>query len=337
MNIEIDSESESDLEESTSENEGTKKVLTATKEENASKNPGPKKLVKSTKKKIFKKSEEKPISENPTEGTVKVKRAKKLGLSKEKENEEEKKNAANCEEVEDEKNSTEPKGCDFDLNEIRSELKGIDKAVKVNAELVIPETSKETPAPVTTETKMPSLEEPVCIKSVTSSPSSEVVKEEKEEVVKVAEEPPIPEKKDVKDDIYEFKEPEPFEYQEILRPINRVFEEGDRSPEKIIKKPIVIPEKRDVCKFEVDVKSRFRKTIGKKMKEGGNNVDAIKECNLKIDKPEALPKIESFLVNDHFKKSPEKEMPLLKTETEVQRSVTPPEPVRIHSAVTEEV
>lgn len=331
----MDSESESDSgEPAMSDGEGSKKALPTPKEETVIKAACPKKLLKTTKKKVTKKSEEK-VPENNEEDAIKIKRIKKLGALKEKEVEE-KKNT-NDGSVEDVKNTEEPKGRDFDLNEIRSELKGIDKAVKVNTELAIAD-SPEVEKIVTEEKivgKAPIAEEPVVVLAVPSLalPLVEPPKEVEKEVIKIEEKPL--EKNDIKDDIYEFKEPEPFEYQEVLRPMNRLYEDGDRSPDKTVKKPVVLPEKKDVCKFEVDVKSRFRKTIGKKMKEV-NNIEVKKKPVLKSEKLEIVSKAETFLANDYPAKPPEKEIPVLKVEVEIPKSVSP-EPIRVYPVATEDV
>ncbi|KAK6635234.1 hypothetical protein RUM44_000485 [Polyplax serrata] len=338
--VSLDSESDSDQGESVSDGEGSKKALPVNKEETlattpTSKNACPKKIVRSTKKKVVKKSGDKTPDGSNEEETVKAKRTKKGGTPKEKEVKDEK--FSNDDDA-DQKICDEPKGRDFDLNEIRSELKGIDKAVKVGTELATPEGTQDS-AKVASDafTKTPVVDERTVVTTAPPQPPpSPVSMPSKEEEKEPKVEEKATEKKDVNDDIYEFKEPEPFEYQEVLRPMNRIYDEGDRSPDKAMKKTTTLPEKKDVCKFEVDVKSRFRKTIGKKMKEVCSGSELKKESILKPDKPEALPKMDNFLTtHDYSTKTPEKEIPVLKMETDVQKSVSP-EPVRIHSAVLEE-
>lgn len=181
-----------------------------------------------------------------------------------------------------------PKGRDFDLNEIRSELKGIDKAVKLaNAEVVVPKTEL---VDVEVKSEVP------CAPTVGSIDEKPVVEQLEEHAVKVEQqgeaeetvkqevipvEPAITSVDsavgaDIKEDIYEFKEPEPFEFQDVRRPI-RVFDEMlERSPEKpsSVAKNTAAPstptrptvEKKEISPQD-DVKSRFRKTICKKIKE----------------------------------------------------------------------
>lgn len=118
------------------------------------------------------------------------------------------------EDEDDDSGSNPPKGRDFDLNQIRSELKGFNKAVKVpsldTSEKDVLSSSDESSAPIKLE-------------------NSEDTKDVKS-----------PEKSD---DIYEFKEPEPFEYEArsklvedktTKKRIPRLYEELEKSPKKKI-------------------------------------------------------------------------------------------------------
>ncbi|KYN42901.1 AT-rich interactive domain-containing protein 4B, partial [Trachymyrmex septentrionalis] len=120
----------------------------------------------------------------------------------------------------------QPKGRDFDLNQIRSELKGFDKAVKLEirmeAEDEIKLDEKENMAAITMS---PKLEKTI------ESPKVEVVETKVENT----------------EDIYEFKEPEPFEFEvRNKRDTNsdkdklkkRMFEEEAKSPKKKQKTPV---------------------------------------------------------------------------------------------------
>jgi len=178
-----------------------------------------------------------------------------------------------------------PKGRDFDLNEIRSELKGIDKAVMVSSEVPrSPSETKEIEAG--TELEVPIKQEPVPSEAATQTnwepptllpqePCSSVVKKEEPAPDPL---PPSPTpatctSEDVKEDIYEFKEPEPFDFQEVRRPI-RMFEDViEKSPEKSfgasiprvtspLRLPTVENKEKDICPQD-DTKNRFRKISNK--------------------------------------------------------------------------
>lgn len=318
----MDSESDTDPGESVSDTEGDGKALSATKEETGTKIPSRKKLLKKkpTKKKVIKKLEGK-TPQSPEEDVVKNKRTKKSVV---KHNEVDNKKNLDGENIENGRNLDEPKGRDFDLNEIRSELKGIDKAVKTNTELAIANTV-EGIKEVTSEEKVFADDTKVAETSVSSITQS--IKESEIDLGAKTEEKGSG-KPNVKEDIYEFKEPEPFEYQEVLRPINRVYEEGDRSPDKSNKKPIMLPEKKEMSKFEVDVKSRFRKTIGKKMKEV-TSADLKKDLNVKSDKIENFSKIENFVSMSYQVHGSEKEISPIKVESaEILKAISP-EPVHL--------
>lgn len=347
IDISIDSESDSDPGDSVSDVEVKKKSQPPPKEE-SSKEPEAKKEEKKTptKRRVTKKAEKKPVEEDDDD-KVKGKRNKKVTPAKEKEPEIKKE--AQDDNDDESQDTQEPKGRDFDLNQIRSELKGIDKAVKVSSDLLHVDAVDDKNKVVLDE-KVGSSEEQATSATAAAAATSAAasapvaaIPEVKINPPKEDEKPPakpeekIPEKKEVKevkDDIYEFKEPEPFEYQEVLRPMNRIFDDGERSPEKhIAKKLPSSAEKKEASPFEVDVKSRFRKTIGKKMKDSPSpdKKDSIPE------KVEASPKkLDSFIVNSYKIKSPEKEIPVLKIETDVRKSISP-EPFPVYNCVQEEV
>ncbi|XP_046402121.1 uncharacterized protein LOC124168059 isoform X2 [Ischnura elegans] len=91
-----------------------------------------------------------------------------------------------------------PKGRDFDLNQIRSELKGIEKAVKLPIDLPATQSdggdrmdvTMENPTQEDVDSKESDVKEPPTLVSEASAPVEEVT-----------------------EDIYEFKEPEPFEFE----------------------------------------------------------------------------------------------------------------------------
>lgn len=227
-----------------------------------------------------------------------------------------------------------PKGRDFDLNEIRSELKGIDKAVKVPDVCELQETEAETDdvqvqatedgegERTVLDVRLPESddqppdnpgEEPPALPVKVEEPGC-LAEEEEPEVNPAAStdsvEAPVlvPEEKapvveDIKEDVYEFKEPEPFEFQEVRRPI-RIFDEIiERSPEKSITvKNVTVAsspmratfEKREPSPHD-DMKSRFRKSITKKLKEGceeKRNVEADIKTEEEMNLPKEPPKLE---------------------------------------------
>lgn len=137
----------------------------------------------------------------------------------------------------DDDNTNPPKGRDFDLNQIRSELKGITKVVKVAS--------------------TDSSEREVLSSDDSNLVPDKVAVEEVEEK-KVEEKPAVV----VTDDIYEFKEPEPFEFDDKSlkkRLTPRLFEDAEKSPKKKEKKSpvkteIATPEKRSTKKEEEEKK-----------------------------------------------------------------------------------
>ncbi|KAK2584984.1 hypothetical protein KPH14_008515 [Odynerus spinipes] len=140
----------------------------------------------------------------------------------------------------------QPKGRDFDLNQIRSELKGFDKAVKL--ELVRVEPDPEDSIKTEEKENVSTVISPKIEKSI--------------EVTKI-ESIPDPKPIDNTEDIYEFKEPEPFEFEvRNKRDTNpdkdkikkRVFEEEPKSPKK--KQKVVTPPTIKDVKSDSDNDSR---------------------------------------------------------------------------------
>ncbi|CAH1126604.1 unnamed protein product [Ceutorhynchus assimilis] len=163
----------------------------------------------------------------------------------------------------DEEDSFGAKGRDFDLNQIRSELKGFSKAVKVPTAGI----DKEN------------------VSSSEDSSEKVNIKEEKEVVtVKIEEEPkqktpprpaspPKLEKSSSSDDIYEFKEPEPFEFEtrsklgddkNSKKRLPRIFDSlEDKSPRKRVgaRSPLSPGKSDKLCRPEPRTYSRLPKKI----------------------------------------------------------------------------
>lgn len=152
----------------------------------------------------------------------------------------------------------QPKGRDFDLNQIRSELKGFDKAVK---ELVRIEPEPED------EIK---LEEKETAVATTGSPKLEkTIETPKVETI-------VETKVESTEDIYEFKEPEPFEFEvrnkrdtsgEKDKSKKRIFEEEPKSPKKKQKMPAAMPVLKETKALETpdtDSRKKPRKLFGKR-------------------------------------------------------------------------
>jgi len=149
----------------------------------------------------------------------------------------------------------QPKGRDFDLNQIRSELKGFDKAVKL--EMV---RSMEPEDEV-------KLDEKENVSAITASPKLEkTIESPKVEVVET--------KVESTEDIYEFKEPEPFEFEvRNKRDTNgdkdklkkRMFEDETKSPKKKQKTPVAgLVKEMKSEPLENDSRKKPRKLFGKR-------------------------------------------------------------------------
>lgn len=151
----------------------------------------------------------------------------------------------------------QPRGRDFDLNQIRSELKGFDKAVKL--EIIRPKPEPED------EIKLDEKETAISIspklEKTVESPKVEAVVESKAEST---------------EDIYEFKEPEPFEFEvrnkrdtssEKDKLKKRVFDDEPKSPKKKQRTSIATPVTKETNKSEPsadDARKMTKKLFGRK-------------------------------------------------------------------------
>lgn len=201
--------------------------------------------------------------------------------------------------------SSPPKGRDFDLNQIRSELKGFEKAVKVTTEI---------PEPVFEESKQPEQKLP----------------EKKEEKQKT------PEKVLTTEDIYEFKEPEPFEFgsklnedKAIKKRLPRLFddtEKPDKSPKKKGgKSPPKTEQKEDETK-----KRLFKRTPVKKTEEGEKTPPKEDKIEDPFDKLVESP---SFNIgNNAVEKKPEAD-----TKPKVVKTLNLDEPLSLFRELPETV
>lgn len=145
----------------------------------------------------------------------------------------------------------QPKGRDFDLNQIRSELKGFDKAVKLEIVRMEPEDE------VKDEKE----------NAVAASPKLEKTESSKVEVNET--------KVESTEDIYEFKEPEPFEFEvRNKRDTNcdkdklkkRMFEDEAKSPKKKQKMPVTgsLAKETKLESLENDSRKKSRKLFSKR-------------------------------------------------------------------------
>lgn len=182
----------------------------------------------------------------------------------------------------DDDSSSPPKGRDFDLNQIRSELKGFEKAVKVS-NTDITENLFEEKAP-TVETKV----------SVTEKKIEEKSKPEKQIDKTVS-----------TDDIYEFKEPEPFEFESRgsklseekntkKRLVPRLFDEIEKPDKSPKKKGGKSPPKNETKETEEPKKRSFRKTPNKKVEEEEEKTPTKEELKISDDPFDKLVESPSF-------------------------------------------
>nr|CAD7572281.1 unnamed protein product [Timema californicum] len=177
----------------------------------------------------------------------------------------------------------QPRGRDFDLNQIRSELKGIERAVNISPQDTLLKHSEDKQEPL--------------VKLITEFKEETVmVTKEEYNIPVVTEQTKEPAAfKNIADtsaeDIYEFKEPEPFEFEvrskrdlsEGRRPIGRIFDEVvpetkvDKSPRKRFGRGKVAIKINSP--LEGEMKRRFNRTIGRKIEQatqsGGKNVQEI--------------------------------------------------------------
>ncbi|XP_029170697.1 AT-rich interactive domain-containing protein 4B isoform X2 [Nylanderia fulva] len=161
----------------------------------------------------------------------------------------------------------QPKGRDFDLNQIRSELKGFDKAVKLELVRMEPEPEDEV-----------KLDEKESVVATTASPKLEkIVETPKVETV-------VETKVESTEDIYEFKEPEPFEFEvrnkrdtsgEKDKLKKRIFEDEPKSPKKKQKTPAAMPVLKETKPSEPpdnDTRKKPRKLFGKRSEDANESV-----------------------------------------------------------------
>lgn len=166
---------------------------------------------------------------------------------------------------EPESDDEQPKGRDFDLNQIRSELKGFDKAVKLELVRVEPDPEEESKSD-----EKSNVEKPLAALSPKLEKKLEPPKLE-----------PIPDMKPVEstEDIYEFKEPEPFEFEVRSKRESsgdkdkikkRVFDDEPKSPKKK-QKTVITPIKDLKPEIDCDVKKRIKRSFSKRM----DDMDAL--------------------------------------------------------------
>lgn len=169
----------------------------------------------------------------------------------------------------------QPKGRDFDLNQIRSELKGIEKAVKLSQDVVHQTEEKCSQLILDDKTGL-----------IDVRCKTEEEEEEEGEVQCILMEEKVPEKTGDPntEDVYEFKEPEPFEFEvrskrdtlldERAGKLNRrprIFDDVEPKEEKSPRKKLIRSamtnktEGKDDVPFEGEVKKRFRRSVTKKV------------------------------------------------------------------------
>ncbi|XP_021941248.1 AT-rich interactive domain-containing protein 4B isoform X2 [Zootermopsis nevadensis] len=195
----------------------------------------------------------------------------------------------------------QPKGRDFDLNQIRSELKGIEKAVKLSQDVMHRGEQKCSQVILDDKTGL------IDVRCKSEE------KEEDKEVQSTTVDGKVPEKTEdpSAEDIYEFKEPEPFEFEvrskrdtlldERAGKLNRrlrIFDDvvGPKEEKSLRKKLIrsTVAQKtegKDDTPFEGEVKKRFKRSITKK-------VDTVAESKRK-----------EMVLTDELKLSPAKSLP----------------------------
>jgi Ras-related protein Rab-1A len=171
----------------------------------------------------------------------------------------------------------QPKGRDFDLNQIRSELKGIEKAVKLSQDVM--HRTEEKCSQLILDDKTGLIDVRCKIEGEEEEPGGG-------EMQSKAVEEKVPEKVEDSntEDVYEFKEPEPFEFEvrskrdTLLderagklsrRP--RIFDDvldlkEEKSPRKKLIRSAMTnkTEGKDNASFE-EVKKRFRRSVPKKV------------------------------------------------------------------------
>lgn len=197
----------------------------------------------------------------------------------------------------EETNVNPPKGRILDLNEIRSELKGINKVKQLTNN---PDSGTTTEKETTSSDESTSI-----IESKYVTPIEEVETEKKEKIVEKSSTTSTTTTtvtattSSSSDDIYEFKEPEPFEFEtrkvaddkNKKRLVPRVLDDSDKSPKKkIIKSPIKIESKETP-----EDKKRFRKSPIKKLDEDVNLAKEAEKAKLIDDAFDKLVESPSFV------------------------------------------
>lgn len=193
----------------------------------------------------------------------------------------------------------QPKGRDFDLNQIRSELKGIEKAVKLSQDMVHQTEEKCSQLILDDKTGL------IDVRCKTEE-------EEDGEVQCVLMEEKVPEKTEdpSTEDVYEFKEPEPFEFEvrskrdtlldERAGKLNRrprIFDDVELKQEKSPRKKLVRSamtnksEGKDDAPFEGEVKKRFRRSVTKKVDtvSESKRMDLVLPDELQLSPAKPLP------------------------------------------------
>ncbi|XP_044599044.1 AT-rich interactive domain-containing protein 4A isoform X2 [Cotesia glomerata] len=191
----------------------------------------------------------------------------------------------------------QPKGRDFDLNQIRSELKGFDKAVKMDLLRMEPENSgDEDSKPRVEDLQKEIKEEKKKIKDIKVEETVDV-KPAVETLAVKADPSPSP-----TEDVYEFKEPEPFEFEvrnkrdssgDKDKPKKRVFDEEPKSPKKKQKTSATSP-KETKSEIEVESKRKARRTPVKRPEDTPEIIKPIvvptpKEFEKVIEPPTLIP------------------------------------------------
>lgn len=194
------------------------------------------------------------------------------------------------EESDDETPIPPPKGRDFDLNQIRSELKGFDRAVKIN---VTESMQKEA--------------------TIASDDSSHYQDDEKIKVEADEKSEEIVEKAEASEDVYEFKEPEPFEFESRKsseeknkkRLVPRVLEDVDKSPKrKLLRSP-----KSETPREIPEIKKIYKKSFVKKLnEENEEDEDANKDP---FDKLVESPSFHNVKMADRVVENKEKAVRVL--------------------------
>ncbi|XP_024938788.1 AT-rich interactive domain-containing protein 4A isoform X2 [Cephus cinctus] len=169
---------------------------------------------------------------------------------------------------EPESDEDQPKGRDFDLNQIRSELKGFDKAVKLEIVRSDPDPEEEAKSE-----EKENEGKPAATPSASLSPKLEKPKLEPPKLEPVPEIRPL----ESTEDIYEFKEPEPFEFEvrnkrdsngDKDKAKKRVFDEEPKSPKKKQKTTVTAMKETKPADTEVDIKKRVRRPFIKRIDDG---------------------------------------------------------------------